>query len=186
MPRTTVTRTAYRLLAMVSFALGVIGAFLPLMPTTCFMLVAVWAASKGSPRFAAWIRRHPRFGPPLAAWERERAIPRHAKRLAVLMLAFSIGVLVFSPISLGLKLVVIVSLACLGAWIVTRPEPVLSNIHSYLPGSFAPGHALESPPTLRWLPLAPYNDRRFQNRSLPRCLRCSRLTCMITNRPRTG
>ncbi|MGB8712694.1 MAG: YbaN family protein [Onishia taeanensis] len=123
MPRTTVTRTAYRLLAMVSFALGVIGAFLPLMPTTCFMLVAVWAASKGSPRFAAWIRRHPRFGPPLAAWERERAIPRHAKRLAVLMLAFSIGVLVFSPISLGLKLVVIVSLACLGAWIVTRPEP---------------------------------------------------------------
>ncbi|WP_458525467.1 YbaN family protein [Onishia taeanensis] len=123
MLRATVPRTAYRLLALASFALGVIGAFLPLMPTTCFMLVAVWAGSKGSPRFAAWIRRHPRFGPPLAAWERERAIPRHAKRLAVLMLAVSIGALALSPLSGLSKLLVIASLSGLGVWIVTRPEP---------------------------------------------------------------
>lgn len=123
MLRTTATRTAYRLLALVSFALGVVGAFLPLMPTTCFMLVAVWAASKSSPRFAAWIRQHPRFGPPLAAWERERAIPRHAKRLAVLMLGLSMGMLVLSPVSPIVKLAVIVLLLGIAAWIITRPEP---------------------------------------------------------------
>lgn len=123
MPQPTVPRTAYRLLALASFALGVVGAFLPLIPTTCFMLVAVWAGSKGSPRFAAWIRNHPRFGPPVAAWERERAIPRHAKRLAVLMLALSIGVLALSPLPGLAKLVVIASLLGLAVWIGTRPEP---------------------------------------------------------------
>ncbi|WP_192034739.1 YbaN family protein [Halomonas sp. YLGW01] len=123
MSRSTARRIAYRLLALASFGLGVIGAFLPLMPTTCFMLVAVWAGSKGSPRFAAWIRRHPRFGPPLTAWERQRAIPRHAKRLAMLMLVFSIGALVISPLSGVIKLCVIVSLLGLALWIGTRPAP---------------------------------------------------------------
>ena len=123
MPRPTVPRIAYRLLAMVSFSLGVIGAFLPLMPTTCFMLVAVWAGSKGSPRFAAWIRQHPRFGPPLTAWERERAIPRHAKRLSVLMLSLSMGVLALSALPGLAKLAIIASLMALAVWIVTRPEP---------------------------------------------------------------
>src|SRR5690554_8143835 len=75
-------RLAFLLIAWLSFGLGVIGVFVPLMPTTCFMLLAVWAASKGSPRFALWIREHPRFGPAVVAWEGERAIPRHAKYLA--------------------------------------------------------------------------------------------------------
>jgi uncharacterized membrane protein YbaN (DUF454 family) len=62
-------RAIYIAIAWVGFALGVIGAFVPLMPTTCFMLLAVWAASRGSPRFADWIREHPHFGPAIIAWE---------------------------------------------------------------------------------------------------------------------
>ena len=44
-----IRRLLFICLAGVSFSLGVIGLFLPVMPTTCFMLVAVWAASKSSP-----------------------------------------------------------------------------------------------------------------------------------------
>lgn len=113
----------YLMLAGTSFGLGVIGVFLPLMPTACFMLLAVWAASKGSPRFAAWIRHHPRFGPSIVAWERERAIPRHAKGIAVVMLSLSVVVLVFTVSALTLKLALIGGLSLLGVWIVTRPEP---------------------------------------------------------------
>jgi uncharacterized protein len=116
-------RAAYIALAGVSFALGVIGVFVPLMPTTCFMLLAVWSASRGSPRFALWIREHPRFGPAVVAWEGERAIPRHAKWLAVIMLAFSMLVLVLTLSLAWLKLTLITGLALLGLWIVTRPEP---------------------------------------------------------------
>lgn len=117
-------RAAYLTLAGISFLLGVIGAFLPLLPTTCFMLLAVWSASRGSPRFAGWIRAHPRFGPAVQAWESERAIPRHAKWLAGAMLLISMLVLGLTVGALWLKLPLIAGLALVGAWILTRPEPV--------------------------------------------------------------
>lgn len=120
-------RIVFIAIAWISFILGVIGAFVPLMPTTCFMLLAVWAASKGSPRFANWIREHPRFGPAVVAWEGERAIPRHAKWLAVSMLGASILVLAFTVAVLWLKLALIAGLALLGVWIFTRPEPALAR-----------------------------------------------------------
>lgn len=120
-------RIVFITIAWISFILGVIGAFVPLMPTTCFMLLAVWAASKGSPRFANWIREHPRFGPAVVAWEGERAIPRHAKWLAVSMLGASILVLAFTVAILWLKLALIAGLALLGVWIFTRPEPALAR-----------------------------------------------------------
>ncbi len=113
----------YASLAGVSFGLGVVGLFLPLMPTTCFMLLAVWLASRGSPRFARWIRRHPRFGPPIRAWDGERAIPRHAKRLAIVMLLVSVAILAFTVEPLALRGALIVGLVLLGLWIATRPEP---------------------------------------------------------------
>ncbi|APE30028.1 hypothetical protein BOX17_03090 [Halomonas aestuarii] len=123
----TLHRLAFLGLAWISFGLGVIGAFLPLLPTTCFMLLAVWAASKGSPRFAAWIRDHRRFGPAIAAWEAERAIPRHAKRLAAVMLALSMVVLAVTVSLLWLKLALIAGLALVAAWVLSRPEPVAAR-----------------------------------------------------------
>ena len=120
-------RVAFMILAGLCFTLGVIGAFLPIMPTTCFMLLAVWFASRSSPRFAAWIRQHPRFGPTVSAWEAERAIPRHAKWTAGIMLLASMIVLAFTVSLLWLKLVLILGLALLGAWILTRPEPAATS-----------------------------------------------------------
>lgn len=110
-------------LAVLSFFLGIVGMFLPLLPTTCFMLLAVWLASRGSPRFAQWIRCHPRFGPPIEAWEHEHAIPRHAKVLAVVMLLVSCAVLAITLDSLALRGALIAGLLLLGVWIATRPEP---------------------------------------------------------------
>ncbi|WP_110687884.1 YbaN family protein [Salinicola aestuarinus] len=115
----------YVTLAAISFALGFIGLFLPIMPTTCFMLAAVWLASRGSPRFASWIRNHPRFGPPIQAWERERAIPKHAKIMAVGMLTVSCLIIALTVSILALKLALIAGLSLLAVWIVTRPLPSL-------------------------------------------------------------
>ncbi|TFH87655.1 DUF454 domain-containing protein [Billgrantia azerbaijanica] len=69
--------------------LGAIGLVLPLLPTTPFLLVAAWAATKGSPRLAYWLWQHPRLGPPLQAWQLEGAVPRRAKHLAVALLLLS-------------------------------------------------------------------------------------------------
>ncbi len=123
----TTRRLAWQLLAWTSFALGVVGAFVPLLPSTCFLLVAVWAASKGSPRFARWIRSHPRFGPAVVAWEESGAIPRHAKWMALAMLSLSVVVLLISVSLWWLKLGLTVMLIGIAIWIVTRPEPASSS-----------------------------------------------------------
>jgi uncharacterized membrane protein YbaN (DUF454 family) len=67
--------------------LGMVGAILPVMPTTVFMLMALWAFSKSSPRFHRWLYTHPRFGPVLQDWQQERAIPGPAKALALTVMA---------------------------------------------------------------------------------------------------
>lgn len=84
-----VKRRLYLALGLSSLALGAAGIVLPLLPTTPFLLLAVWAFSRSSPRFRRYIETHPRFGPPLAAWRERRAIPRRAKALAAVALATS-------------------------------------------------------------------------------------------------
>lgn len=82
-------RYSYRLLAFGSFGLGVAGVFLPLLPTTPFLLLGFWAATRGNSRFAIWLVRHPRHGVAIRRWRRERSLPLNAKRLAWGMLALN-------------------------------------------------------------------------------------------------
>ncbi len=82
-------RLCWLILAWFSIGLAVAGAVLPLLPTTPFLLLSVWAAAKGSPRLALWLEAHPRFGPVLDAWRTEGAVPLSAKIAALGLMAFS-------------------------------------------------------------------------------------------------
>lgn len=103
--------------------LGVVGVVLPVMPTTVFLLIALWAFSKSSPRFHDWLYDHPRFGPALQDWRRERAIPVKAKVLALTMMSLSIAWLSASGAPIAVVLPVSAGLGGLAVWIVTRPHP---------------------------------------------------------------
>lgn len=72
-----------------SLLLGLVGIVLPLMPTAPFVLLAAYCFSRGSERWERWLLAHPRFGPPVLAWRRHRAVPRRAKQLALVMMACS-------------------------------------------------------------------------------------------------
>lgn len=117
------TRLMWLGLGWLAFALGVIGAFLPIMPTTPFMLLAAAAFAKSSPRFHRWLMEHPTFGPPVRDWQAHGAISRRAKLLAV----GSMGVVLLLSLVLRLHWAVIAvqALAMAGAstFILTRPEP---------------------------------------------------------------
>jgi len=110
-------------LAAISFSLGVVGIFLPLMPTTVFMLIAVYCASKGSTRFEQWIRSRHYVGPLLLTWEQERAIPRRAKLTAIGMIAASALILVWSLGQGWLSWGVVAFLIMIALWLASRPEP---------------------------------------------------------------
>jgi hypothetical protein len=88
-------RYAFMALGFVCVGLGVLGAFLPVLPTTPFLLVALWAFSRSSRRFHHWLYTHPRFGPRLQEWEAHGTVPVKVKVSAVSAMALSFGLLAF-------------------------------------------------------------------------------------------
>ena len=104
-------------------ALGVVGLFLPVMPTTVFMILAAWLFSRSSPRFEAWLLAHPVFGPPIVKWRENGAIPPAAKALAVIGMAGGFGVfyLLLRP-PLWLAGCVAAALLASAGFVLSRPS----------------------------------------------------------------
>lgn len=118
-----VVRAAYFILGWIFFALGIIGVLLPVVPTTPFMLLALWAFARSSERFHNWLYHHRLFGPPLQQWSEYRVIPLYAKITSVSFMGISfVMMLFFSPLVLWLKLI-IAALMLYGAWfILSKPS----------------------------------------------------------------
>jgi uncharacterized membrane protein YbaN (DUF454 family) len=73
-------------------ALAVVGAVLPLLPTTPFVLLASWCFYRGSPRIHAWLHRSKWFGPTLDDWEHYHGIRRGLKYRAIGMVLAVVAV----------------------------------------------------------------------------------------------
>jgi len=82
------TRPFLLALGWIAVSLGFIGVFVPGLPTTPFLLVALWAFSKTSKRFHDWLYKHPKFGQPLRNWRQHGVITVRAK---VLVIATMVG-----------------------------------------------------------------------------------------------
>lgn len=117
------TRAIYLFLGLGFTALGVVGAFLPLLPTTVFLILAAGCFAKSSPRMEAWILDHKDFGPLVRAWRENGAIPRKAKVLACAGMAggFVLFFLSVHP-KPWLALAVAAALAACALFVVSRPS----------------------------------------------------------------
>jgi len=72
--------------------LGVLGLFLPVLPTTPFLLLATACFARSSRRIFNWLLDHPHFGPLISEWHEHRSMPYRAKRNALWMIALSFGI----------------------------------------------------------------------------------------------
>ena len=103
--------------------LGVLGAILPVLPTTIFLIMALWAFSRSSARLHHWLYSHPRLGRPLRAWQVHRVIPIPAKCLALTMMLLSLlYVSLFVAEGWALPLGLALALGTVAGYILTRPH----------------------------------------------------------------
>ena len=116
-------RSLYLLLAYLSLGLGVIGIFVPGLPTTPFVLLAAWAAARGSTRLHRWLQNHRVFGPMVRDWERERAVSRRAKRTATLTMALCAVLFFLTAPKWWMAAIGTACMAIVALWLWRRPEP---------------------------------------------------------------
>lgn len=82
-------RLVFAGLGVTFLVLGVLGIFLPFLPTTPFLLLAAGCFARASSRMHHWLLNHSVLGPIVLEWREHRAMPRRAKRAALLFLAAS-------------------------------------------------------------------------------------------------
>lgn len=125
-PRTTPLPAAARwcllALAVLSLVLGIVGLFLPMLPTVPFLLLAAWAAGHSSPRLSRWLENHPRLGPPISDWRRAGLVSRRAKWAATVAMAASATASLLLLRAHWAAVAAVAVMACVLAWLWRRPE----------------------------------------------------------------
>ena len=121
--RHAVPRALYFSLAWLFIVIGVIGIFLPLLPTTPFLLLAAWCFSKSSERFHSWLLDHPTLGPPVRDWQSHGVIRRQAKIAATVAMTLAIMFpMVLVKVPMWAKWFTVVTTTCVMTFIWTRPD----------------------------------------------------------------
>ncbi len=105
-----------------SLLLGVIGMFLPLLPTVPLLLLAVFCFARSSERLHDWLVNHPRLGPPIRDWQRSGAISLPAKRLATASIALAFLIPYFIGVRPQILTLQAVVLSGVLIFIWTRPS----------------------------------------------------------------
>ncbi|CAD7041879.1 hypothetical protein REJC140_01064 [Pseudorhizobium endolithicum] len=117
-------RIVYLSLGWLLVTIGLVGAFMPVLPTTPFLIMAVACFARSSPRLEAWLLNHPRFGGPLRDWREKGAVPRKAKIAAVAMMTISYGIFWVATSPPALRAAIVAAIMIVPAiYVVTRPEP---------------------------------------------------------------
>lgn len=116
-------RALFMVAGSVALALGVIGIFLPLLPTTPFVLLAAACYARGSRRFYDWLLAQRTFGPIIHEWQQHRSIPYRTKITAVVLMSLTLGTsIVFFVKPLWLQGLLALMGVGLAVWLYRMPS----------------------------------------------------------------
>ena len=121
-PASKLSRLLFGLLAYTSLAIGLIAIVVPGLPTTEFILLAAWAATKSSPRLSAWLENHRLFGPILSNWRNGKIVSRRAKVSATLSMLLCAGLMLALLNHHWTMYLAIGGMSLGNLWIWSRPE----------------------------------------------------------------
>lgn len=93
--RGSIARWFYVIAGSLSLALGLIGLFLPIVPTTPFLLLTAFCFARGSERFYVWLLTNRYFGSYIRAWRNNEGVPFAVKVYALLLLWYVLAMSAF-------------------------------------------------------------------------------------------
>lgn len=117
----------WRSVGAVFFGIGIFNAFVPVLPTTVFLLIGLWAYGKGDPRMRERLLAHPRFGPSLRLWVEKKQISRKGKVGAIFGIATSAAITAYALGPRPMMWVIVGGLGALCAYLATRSEPAMAS-----------------------------------------------------------
>ncbi len=109
-----------------SVVLGVIGIFLPVMPTTPFLLLAAACFMRTSPKFYNWLVGHPKLGKYLVYYLEGKGIPLKAKIYTIALMAISMSVTTYIVPVTEIKILLPLVGVLVALYIARQPTLVLS------------------------------------------------------------
>lgn len=113
----------YLVLGYLFVLLGLVGAFLPIVPTTPFLILAAFCFSKSSPKMHQYILNLPHFGQHVRDWEMYGVISKKAKAMSLFILWLCFGMtLYFVPVHLGVKISIVIIGIGVSVFILSRPS----------------------------------------------------------------
>ena len=107
--------------------LAFIGTFVPGIPTTIFLIIALWAFAKSSKKFHSWLLNHKRFGPILQNWESHKVVPRKAKILMVILQISAVIIFHYSLQNIYLTVLLIITLVFVARYVLSLPSELPVN-----------------------------------------------------------
>ena len=112
MPR-TIIRWLWIIAGSISLALGIIGIFLPLLPTTPFLLLTAACYARGSSRLHNWLLNNKMFGKYIKDYREGKGIPARSKVFALTLLWLTIGFSIFFVIPILIVRIILLVIAVL-------------------------------------------------------------------------
>ena len=107
--------------------LAFIGTFVPGIPTTIFLIVALWAFAQSSKKFHSWLLSHKRFGPILQNWESHKVVPLKAKILMVILQISAVIIFHYSLQNIYLTAILIITLVFVARYVLSLPSELPVN-----------------------------------------------------------
>ena len=121
--RALIVMRVYSLLGLILLAAGILGVWVPVLPTTVFLIGAAACFARSSPRLHAWLIGHPRLGPPLRDWFNEGAISRRGKAAALWGMGIGMAIVTFTVQDLRWVLVAGLVVFASSWYVMARPLP---------------------------------------------------------------
>lgn len=121
-----VIKAVLLMVGWLSVVLGVIGIFLPVMPTTPFLLLAAACFMRTSPRFYHWLVGHPQLGKYIVYYLEGKGIPLKAKVYTIILMALGMGITMYWVPIIEVRIILPLIGGLVALYIVRQPTLELS------------------------------------------------------------